>query len=188
MISAASSSACSTAPARPGARWCERRHPVEEVRRVAGAGGDRVERLVVGRARMTERHPVPARREPLARDRCRRRVPAQASRCRRPASRVRSRRGCPRPRTPTRRPARPARRLARRPAWPAGPERSPTRKQSEGCAPQYSELMKLLSRCAGSTRAARGDGDVRARRTWSSTPRSGPGAHATVVGQNAVTP
>ena len=48
--------------------------------------------------------------------------------------------------------------------------------------------MKLLSRCAGSTRADAAAGCPRAARTASSTRRSACGSHATVVGQNAVTP
>jgi hypothetical protein len=48
--------------------------------------------------------------------------------------------------------------------------------------------MKLLSRWAGSTRAAPAGGERRAERTPASTVRKSPGEHATVVGQNAVTP
>src|SRR2546429_279883 len=62
------------------------------------------------------------------------------------------------------------------------------RKHSRGCAPRNSGLMKLLSRCAGRTRAERAWGASRASRTWSRTVRSASGAQATVVGQNAVTP
>ena len=48
--------------------------------------------------------------------------------------------------------------------------------------------MKLLSRCAGRTRAAPAAPDDRARATPSSIVVSRDGAHATEVGQNAVTP
>jgi len=47
-----------------GRAVAERRHAVEEMRRVARAGGDRLERLLVGRAGVAERHPMPARGEP----------------------------------------------------------------------------------------------------------------------------
>ena len=42
----------------------QRRHAVEQMRRVPRAGGDRRERLFVGRRRVAERHAVSARREP----------------------------------------------------------------------------------------------------------------------------
>ena len=43
------------------------------------------------------------------------------------------------------------------------------RRHASGCAPLYSGLMKLLSRCAGNTRAESGSGVSRARRTCSRT-------------------
>jgi hypothetical protein len=48
--------------------------------------------------------------------------------------------------------------------------------------------MKLLSRCAGSTRAPAGGRCVRAARTFDSIRRSAVGSQAIDVGQNAVTP
>ena len=57
-----------------------------------------------------------------------------------------------------------------------------------GWAPRYSGLRKLLSRWAGSTRAACGDGIALTSRTCSSIVRSAAGVQAVVVGQNAVTP
>ena len=63
-----------------------------------------------------------------------------------------------------------------------------TRRHSTGCAPAYSGLRKLLSRCAGSTRADAAPGASRARATCCRKPRSASGSQATVVGQNAVTP
>ena len=71
-----------------------------------------------------------------------------------------------------------------------GPERAAfgLRRHASGCAPRNCGLMKLLSRWAGSTRAARADLVFRARRTWRSIRRSSSGAHAVVVGQKAVTP
>ena len=72
-------------------------------------------------------------------------------------------------------------RAARRPASAAAGIRP-------GCAPLNSGLRKLLSRCAGSTRAPPGGRVVRAARTPDSICRSGVGAQAIVVGQNAVTP
>ena len=62
------------------------------------------------------------------------------------------------------------------------------RRHASGCAPRNAALMKLLSRCAGNTRAAPAAGVWRARRTSPSMRPSASGAHATVVGQNAVTP
>ncbi len=45
-----------------GRAMVERRHAVEQMRRLAGAGGDCRERFLVGRRRMTERHAMSARR------------------------------------------------------------------------------------------------------------------------------
>ena len=47
--------------------WCamtQRRHAIEEMRRVPRACLDRRERFVVGRARVAERHAMPTRHEP----------------------------------------------------------------------------------------------------------------------------
>ena len=48
----------------PGRAMAERRHAVEEMRRVARAGGDRRERLLVGGRGVAERDAMPARDEP----------------------------------------------------------------------------------------------------------------------------
>ena len=79
------------------------------------------------------------------------------------------------------------------PGNPAGPESADRdalncRRQSRGCAPRQSGLMKLLSRCAGSTRADPGGGAARTDAISSSSVWSAGGAQATVVGQKAVTP
>jgi hypothetical protein len=61
------------------------------------------------------------------------------------------------------------------------------RRHDSGCAPLYAGLMKLLSRCADSTRAEPGVGR-RVSRTLVSIASSTESLHATDVGQNAVTP
>ena len=70
---------------------------------------------------------------------------------------------------------------------PGAPSKAAASDTTAGCAPRYSGLMKLLSRCAGSTRAPAVELARRAA-TARNTCRSASGAHATVVGQNAVTP
>ena len=60
--------------------------------------------------------------------------------------------------------------------------------KSRGCAPLNSGLMKLLSRCAGSTRADPGARVARAAVTPASNADNFSGVHAIDVGQNAVTP
>ena len=94
MISAATSSVCRTAPTRPGRAMAERRHAVEQMRRVPRARRDRRERLVVGRAGVAERHAMPARAEPPDQVEPAVQLRTRASRCRRRARRARSRQGC----------------------------------------------------------------------------------------------
>jgi hypothetical protein len=62
------------------------------------------------------------------------------------------------------------------------------RRQCAGCAPFHAGLMKLLSRWAGSTRAEPGTETTRAAATARRNVCRSAGAHATDVGQNAVTP
>ena len=53
----------STAPASPGRAMRQRRHPIEEMRRVPRAGANACQRLLVGRAGMPERHAMAVRDE-----------------------------------------------------------------------------------------------------------------------------
>lgn len=60
MISAATSSDCRTRAREPGLAVVHRRHPIEQMRRLTRAGGDRREGFVVTCAGMSERHAVAA--------------------------------------------------------------------------------------------------------------------------------
>jgi hypothetical protein len=62
------------------------------------------------------------------------------------------------------------------------------RRQCAGCAPFHAGLMKLLSRCAGSTRADPGIETTRAAAHREEERLQVGRVHATDVGQNAVTP
>ena len=118
----------------------DRRHAIEQMRRVTRAGADALERLLVGRAGVSERHVMPVRGErPDERDRA-----------------VEFRRDRHDPDVGPRRRNLGEDLLAGELAL-GTPARSARgrRRHSSGCAPRYSGLMKLLSRCAGSTRDAR---------------------------------
>ena len=124
-----------------------RRHAVEEMRRVTRAGLDGRDRLVEAGARVAERHAMAGGNQrpheiEAARQFRRERDDADI----RPCAAVIA-----------------ARMSRRRELTLAGCRSHGCRRQSAGCAPRYSGLMKLLSRCAGSTRALRG-GARRARR------------------------
>ena len=158
----------------------QRRHPVEQVGGVPGAGGDPRQRLLVGRGRVAQRHPMAGGHERL------RQVE--------PAVQL-DRHGDDAHVAPVRldHPQHVGAGVGRRAstasasASPSGPRRGGRRRQSSGWAPRNSGLMKLLSRWAGRTRAC-GRAEARARRMLSIRRSSTAGAQATEVGQNAVTP
>ena len=131
---------------------------------------------LVARAGVPEGHAMAAAARSADQVERPRRVPARASRCRR----------CRASRPIARRIRR--RRERRRPGRHGPGGRDTCAGTRAGCAPFHSGLMKLLSRCAGSTRRERPVAPAAPAPRRRATSRSAAGAHATDVGQNAVTP
>ncbi len=186
MISAATDSSASTAPASPGSR--------------CPSGGIRLNRWVAWRAPAA----IAARASPNRAPECPSptrcpRATSQAMRSRPPsssgASVTMATAGCCRSTTSrmsiasndaaSTGTARPSVRRSRSPAKQA----AEVRRQAAGWAPRQAGAMKLLSRWAGRTRAEPGAGSpAQSVPTSASRTSSGAGGQATLVGQKAVTP